>query len=247
MKPWTRVVNVLPQLTKLKGMALDLLFPQWCVGCGREGEFLCYSCRRSLPRIMPPICPQCGRPQPGSILCPGCVSWKAEIEGVRSPFRFDGVIREAVHQLKYRNLRALVVPLVELLQNYVSSNSIPGEVLVPVPLHKRKLRERGYNQSQLLARELGKLINLPVVDDCLIRQAHTPFQARASTIDERRINVANAFVCHDHRLRGKQVLLMDDVATSGATLDACASALKAVGASSVWGLVLAIEVREYYH
>jgi len=119
---------------------------------------------------MPPICPRCGKPQSSGILCPGCVSWQAEIDGIRSPFRFDGVIREAVHQLKYRNLRALVVPLAELLQNYVSNNSMPGEVLVPVPLHKRKLRERGYNQSHLLARQLGKLINLPVVDDCLIRR-----------------------------------------------------------------------------
>ncbi len=191
---------------------------------------------------MLPICPRCGKPQSSGILCPGCVGWQAAIDGIRSPFRFDGVIREAVHQLKYRNLRALVVPLAELLQNYVSNNSIPGEVLVPVPLHKRKLRERGYNQSQLLAWKLGRLINLPVVDDCLIRQKHTPSQARASTIDERRTNVANAFACHDHRLRDKQVLLMDDVATSGATLGACASALKAAGASSVWGLVLAIEV-----
>ena len=240
LKP--RVVNVLPQLTKLKGIALDLLFPQWCVGCGKEGHFLCYSCRRSLPRIVPPFCPQCGRPQPSGILCPGCVGWQAEIDGIRSPFRFDGIIREAIHQLKYRNLRALVVPLAELLQNYLINVSIPGEVLVPVPLHKRKLRERGYNQSQLLARELGKLINLPVVDDCLTRQKHAPPQARTSTIDERRTNVANAFACNDHRLCDKQVLLIDDVATSGATLDACASTLKAAGASSVWGLVLAVEV-----
>ncbi len=233
---------MLPQLIKLKGMALDLLFPQWCVGCGKEGDFLCHSCRRALPRITPPLCPQCGKPQPSGIVCPSCISWQTGIDGIRSPFRFDGVIRQAIHQLKYRNLRALVVPLAKLLHDYLIANPMPGEVLVPVPLHQKRLRERGYNQSRLLARELGKLINLPVVDDCLTRQRPALPQARTSTVDERRSNVANAFTCRNHRLQDKQVLLIDDVTTSGATLNACASALKAAGASSVWGLVLATEV-----
>ena len=236
------MVNVLPQLTKLKGIALNLLFPQWCVGCGKEGDFICSPCRRSLPRIMPPLCPRCGRPQSSGILCPGCVSWQAEIDGIRSPFRFDGVMRQAIYQLKYRNLRALAVPLAKLLQDYLTTSHVPGEALVPVPLHQKRLRQRGYNQSCLLAQELGKLINLPVVDDCLIRRRHAPPQARTSTVDERRSNVADAFTCRNHRLRDKQVLLVDDVSTSGATLDACATALKAAGASSVWGLVLAREI-----
>ena len=113
---------------------------------------------------------------------------------------------------------------------------------MPVPLHKKRLRERGYNQSSLLARELGKLSSLPVVEDCLVRQKHTIPQARTSTIDERKSNIAGAFICRDQRLRDKQVLLVDDVATSGATIDACAAALRAAGATSVWGLVLAREI-----
>jgi len=233
---------VLPQLAKLKGMALDLLFPQWCVGCGKEGDFICHSCRRSLPQIIPPLCPRCGKPQPNGILCPSCVGWGARIDGIRSPFRFDGVMRQAIHQLKYRNLRALAAPLAKLLNDYLSTNPVPGEVLVPVPLHQKRLRERGYNQSSLLAQELGKLTRLLVVDDCLIRQRHAPPQARTSTVDERRSNVADAFTCRDSRLRDRQVLLIDDVSTSGATLDACAAALKAAGATSVWGLVLAREI-----
>jgi len=191
---------------------------------------------------MPPLCPRCGRPQPSGILCPGCVSWQAEIDGIRSPFQFDGVIRQAIHQLKYQNLRALVVPLAKLLQGYLSTNPLPAEVLVPVPLHQKRLRERGYNQSSLLARELSKLINLPVVDNCLSRQRHAPPQARTSTVEERQRNIAGAFACRDYRLRDKQVLLIDDVSTSGATLDACAAALKAAGATSVWGLVMAREI-----
>jgi len=151
-------------------------------------------------------------------------------------------MRQAIHQLKYRNLRALAEPLAKLLNDYLTTNPIPGEVLVPVPLHQKRLRERGYNQSSLLAKELGKLTNLPVVDDCLIRQRHAPPQARSATVEERRSNVAGAFVCRDHRLQDKQVLLIDDVSTSGATLDAGAAALKATGATSVWGLVLAREI-----
>ena len=233
---------MLPQLTKFKGIALDLLFPQYCIGCGREGSLICISCYQSLPRLTPPLCPKCGRPQTGGILCPGCTSQPTAIDGIRSPFRFEGVVRQAIHKLKYQNLRALVIPLAKLMQEYLTANPVPGGVLVPVPLHKKRLRERGYNQSGLLAQELGKLTNLPVVDDCLIRQRHTPPQVRTSTVEERWHNIATAFTCRDRRLQGKQVLLIDDVSTSGATLDACAAALKASGATSVWGLVMAREI-----
>jgi ComF family protein len=236
------MVNVLPQGTKLKRIALDLLFPQRCVGCGKEGDFICRACRQSLLPIIPPICPKCGRPQPDGTLCPGCADWQAEIDGIRSPFIFDGVMRQAIHELKYRNLRALAVPLARLLHDYLANNPVPGEILVPVPLHRKRLRERGYNQSSLLARELGKLTNLPVVEDCLVRQQHAPPQARTASVNERQSNVAGAFTCYDGRLRDKQVLLLDDVATSGATLNACAGAIKSAGAASVWGLVMAKEI-----
>jgi len=233
---------MLPQLNKLKGIALDFLFPRWCVGCGREGDFICPSCHQSLPRIMLPLCPKCGRPQSSTILCPSCVGWQAEIDGIRSPFRFDGVIRQAIHELKYRNLRAIAGLFAQWLNDYLITNPVPGEVVVPVPLHHKRLRERGYNQSSLLAQELVKLTKLPLIDDCLSRERHSPPQARTATVDERRINVANAFSCRDQRLKGKQVLLIDDVSTSGATLDACAQALKEAGATTVWGLVLAKEI-----
>lgn len=233
---------MLPQLAKLKEVALDFFFPQWCVGCGRAGYFLCDSCRRSLSRIMLPLCPRCGRPQSSGILCPGCVNWQAKIDGIRSPFRFEGVMRQAIYQLKYKNLRALAQPLAGLLNDYLVTNPVPVEVLVPVPLHQKRLKERGYNQSLLLAKGLGKITNLPVVDNCLIRKYHTPPQVRTTTLNERWSNVADAFTCLDHRLSNKQVLLIDDVSTSGATLDACARALKEKGTLSVLGLVIAREI-----
>ena len=113
---------------------------------------------------------------------------------------------------------------------------------MPVPLHHKRLRERGYNQAGLLAGELSEFIAMPVIENSLIRKRNTPPQARTANAEIRRDNVAGAFTCPDRKLEGKRVLLIDDVCTSGATLDSCAAALKAAGAVSVWGLTLAREV-----
>jgi ComF family protein len=233
---------VLPQLSIIKGAALDLLFPQKCIGCGEEGDILCRACRKSLPQIVNPICPKCGRPQSSPILCPGCLNWPGHIDGIRSPLKFDGVVREAIHQLKYKNLRSLAQPLALLLQDYLQKNPLPAQFLVPVPLHAKRIKERGYNQSELLARELGKLVRLPVVNDALIRSRYVLPQAKTTSVEERRRNVKQAFNCVNSQFLGASVLLIDDVSTSGATLDACATALKSSGATSVWGLVLAREI-----
>jgi len=111
-----------------------------------------------------------------------------------------------------------------------------------VPLHPKRLRERGYNQSALLAEELGKMIRMPVVKDILIRVKHILPQVQTHSAEERRTNVAQAFQCRSALVKDSQVILVDDVATSGATLDACAAALKLAGVTSVWGLVLAREI-----
>ncbi len=236
------MAGVFPLASKLGEVALNLLFPHRCIGCGREGEIICSSCQINLPRIMPPVCPMCGRPQSSNISCPDCVKRQSYVDGIRSPYRFEGVIRQAIHQFKYRNLRSLATPLAQLIDNHLKTYPIPGDVLIPVPIHKKRIRERGYNQSLLLARKLGKLTDFSVIENCLIRRIQSPPQARSASVEERHRNVADAFICKDSRLRGKQVLLIDDVTTSGATLDACAKVLKAAGASSVWGLTLAREI-----
>ena len=151
-------------------------------------------------------------------------------------------MRDAIHQLKYRNLRTVAAPLGQLLKNYMVIHPIPGEVLVPVPLHPKRLKERGYNQSALLAHELSKLTDLPIIEDCLVRQQPTPPQAKTASVEERRNNVSEAFTCVSDGLRDRQVIIIDDVSTSGATLNACAQALKAAGVASVWGLVMAREI-----
>lgn len=227
---------------KLIELAVDSFFPRRCVGCGKIGGFLCPQCLGKLPRILPPLCPNCGRPQASGIVCPSCWQRRTEINGIRSPFRFDEVIRKAIHELKYRNLRAISPCLAELLAAYLKSNPLPGEALICVPLHPRRLKERGYNQSSLLARELGRRIDLPVIEDCLIRVKQVQPQVRAVDVEERRRNVADAFVCRDEKVNGRQIILIDDVCTSGATLESCAAALKNKRATSVWGLTLAREI-----
>lgn len=230
------------RLGKLFGLAVDSFFPRRCVGCGKVGGFLCSECLGKLPRLLPPLCPNCGRPQASGIVCPDCRQRQTEIDGIRSLFSFDEVIRKAIHELKYRNLKAISPRLAELLADYLRSNPLPGEALVGVSLHPRRLRERGYNQSSLLARELGRRIDLPVIEDCLIRVKQAQPQVRAVDVEERRRNVAGAFVCRDEKVSGKQIILIDDVCTSGATLESCAAALKNRGAASVWGLTLAREI-----
>jgi competence protein ComFC len=237
-----QAVRVVPPLSRLGGLALDFLFPKTCVGCGEEGQLLCPKCIRSLTRLHPPVCPKCGRPQASGVLCPSCVTWDNAIDGIRAPFRFDGTMRDAIHHLKYRNLRILARPLAELMREFLERYPVQADVMVPVPLHSRRLRERGYNQSELLARELGRLISLPVHTDALCRTKYTPPQARTTSVEERRKNVTGSFACRGNSLRDLRVLLIDDVSTSATTLDTCASALKASGAASVWGLVLAREI-----
>ena len=125
-----------------------------------------------------------------------------------------------------------------LLAAYLDTHKLPGETLVPVPLHHRRLRSRGYNQSQLLAKEAGKLLDMPVREGLLKRAKDSPPQVEAHTSEQRRANVDGSFAASDE-VEGLAVLLVDDVATTGSTLIACAAALKDAGAASVWGLVLA--------
>jgi competence protein ComFC len=235
------VVIALTSRLRSAEVVLDLFFPRLCVGCGREGNLICTDCRRQLPALGP-TCPLCGRPQADEVICPACCARISPLDSVRSPYRFQGVVRQAVHDLKYRGLRAMARPLGELLAAYLVRRPIEADALVPVPLHRRRLRERGYNQSALICRELSRLCGLPVVTEVVLRVSDTPPQVRAADAASRRANVAGAFVCRDGRLKGKRVIVVDDVCTSGATLESCAAVLKGGGAAYVAGLTVAREV-----
>ena len=227
---------------QLQEVVIDFFYPRHCVGCGRVGSFLCLDCTKSLPRILPPVCQKCGRPEVAGNFCPACWSAHSAVDSIRSPFRFDGVIRKAIHSFKYGNLRAICTDLSRLMFDYFQASELICDVVVPVPLHPRRLRQRGYNQSALLAREFSKLAHIKVDEDCLRRSKNSVPQTKTETVEERKANTIDAFVCQNEKLGTKRVLLIDDVCTSGATLDACAVALKVNGVESVCGLTLAREV-----
>ena len=168
-----------------------------------------------------------------------CASQPLHIDGIRSVAFFEGALRKAIHQFKYGYTRDMVVPLGEMLVDFCAKMSLPGDLILPVPLHPRRLRERGYNQAGLLAERVGQALGKPVAHDVLYRTRHTMSQTRLDA-DERRRNVEGAFACRGSGLRGQRVLLIDDVCTTGATLEACSVALYAGGAQSVWALTLAL-------
>ena len=231
-------MTVTDLVQEIKRGLLDLLFPPRCVACREMGSLLCAKCRDEFELVEPPLCPHCGRPWPNSRLCPLCQRDPLQIDGVRSVAYLDGTLRQAIHHFKYYNRQALAVPLGELMGQYWEKSPLPGEIIVPVPLHPDRLRERGYNQAALLARELGKSIGLPVAENGLVRVRATRPQVELGA-QERKENVRDAFRCSNAELKGKRVLLIDDVCTTGATLEACSIALRQVGARSVWALTLA--------
>jgi ComF family protein len=220
---------------------VEFFFPSRCIGCSRFGPLLCGNCINKLPWIVPPFCIKCGKPETSGDYCPSCWSVPLSIDGIRSPLRFEGNARKAVHELKYYNLKSISRLMARILFNYLQNNPLPVDMLIAVPLHKKRLHARGYNQSYLVARELGELMQLPVSNGGLIKIKDSKPQVRTANVDERRKNVENAFTCSTTLFQQKRLILIDDVCTTGATLEACSVALKSAGASSVWGLTIARE------
>ena len=223
---------------KLGRVLLDLFYPPRCVGCGRTETLYCAACRDSVSPIASPFCPLCGQPQGVPGLCIQCISQPPDIDGIRSVAVFEGTLCAAIHGFKYKYMRTLSVPLGEMLVGYWRENPLSIDVIVPVPLHRRRTRERGYNQSELLAEHLACAVNVPIACDALHRDRYTLSQTHLGE-QERRRNVAGAFSSSDASFQGKRVLLVDDVCTTGSTLKACSQALKAGGARTVWALSLA--------
>ena len=200
----------------------------------------CEECLSRVPRIEPPTCVRCGREVEAFSprLCSRCRKASLEIERIRSAVYFEGALRKAVHRFKYEGLTVLANPLGSLMVECWSRHPISADVLVPVPLHRGHLRKRGFNQSALLANELANRLLLPVDEQTLVRHRATTSQFRLS-MAERRENVSGAFKCVSAALAGQSVLLIDDVCTTGSTLEACAVALTDGGASRVQALTLA--------
>lgn len=216
------------------GGVLDLLFPPCCGICGAGGGFLCADCERELRPAAPPRCSRCWALSPET-LCSSCAGSAVALDGARALYTFEGGARTLVHQLKYRSLHALARPMGELLADYLAQNPLPVDLLVPVPLHRRRRRERGFNQAELLCRAMSSRSEIEIDRRALRRLRNTPHQTRVTDRAQRAANVRGAFSCGGD-LSGRRVLLVDDVFTSGATLRECAVSLRAAGAASVWAL-----------
>ena len=233
---------LLTRISRIASAGLDLLYPPRCAGCNREGRFICHACLNAQPRLLPPYCLACAQPLARGSVCADCRSLPTAIDAIRAPFLMEGTVRTAVHRLKYGNLRSIAPLLGELMAEFMAAEGIDGDTMVPVPLHPRRERQRGYNQAHLLARESGKLMQIPVTTRALSRVSNAPPQARSATALDRKANVRDSFRCPDpNAVEGRVVVLIDDVCTTGATLDACAIALKSAGASRVCGVTLARE------
>ena len=182
-------------------------------------------------------------PIPSGTICHQCRSRQWDIDRIQSVFQYDGAIRQAVIQFEYHNVKALAELLAKLMAQGLEDNfSIKADMLVPVPSHPQRLRERGYNQTALLASKLSRLTSIPVDDRALVRTKNTPQQAKTDSLAQRIENMADTFACKSRNLSGKRILLIDDVCTSGTTLNSCAIPLKAAGAVSVHGITLAKEI-----
>ncbi len=187
--------------------------------------------------MTPPLCECCGREVGAGNRCQDCARARPRIDGIRACSRFEGAVRHAVHRLKYNGQRGLAEPLANFLEK--TAHGLPGaDAIVPVPLHPSRQRQRGYNQSALLSRELGRRLGLPVVDAvCRVRQTQDQIGLARR---QRQDNVKGAFACPQPELASaRNLLLVDDVCTTGSTMVACAEPLLRAGAASVWGLVVA--------
>ena len=229
---------------------LDLIFPKKCVGCKKQGSYLCDKCFSYLSFDAKTLCLVCNKPSINSITHPGCKG-KYTINGCFSSLSYNKTVQKLIFSFKYKPYLTDLKPILcdlfyeGLIQNEEFNRELQksnppagGWVLVPVPLYSAKLKKRGYNQSEILANELGKRFNLPV-QNLLKRVRNTKTQVGLK-VEERKKNIKNAFSISSHQLVvSSQIILVDDVVTTGSTLLECANVLKRAGAKQVFGITLA--------
>ena len=225
------------------GRGLDALLPPGCPLCGasvdRQGS-LCAACFSRIGFITAPLCEQCGVPfgsadQAAGGSCPSCAERLPAFRRARAALRYDASSRDLILPLKHAD-RLELAPVLASMMGRAGAGLLAGaDVLVPVPLHRKRLFHRRYNQAAVLALLLGRAFRRPVWPDALMRMRATE-ALDEKTAEQRAETVAGAFAVRPHRVSkvaGRTVLLVDDVMTSGATADACARALLAAGAAAV--------------
>jgi ComF family protein len=245
---WARLTPSL--FNRLLHELIFSFYPPGCVACSQPvqapgKEDFCSDCGNALELIGAPYCPLCGLPlstaAPLPHLCGGCLSHVYLFDGARAAGIYRGLLRQLIHRFKYEGQISLARPLARLLiQPGRELMSLFGvDLVTPVPLHPRRLRQRGFNQASLLARRLGVSLNLPVHYSSMDRSRWTAPQMGLSR-RQRAENVRGAFVVRDpDAVRGKVVLLVDDVLTTGETVNQCVRGLKKSEAREVLVLTVA--------
>jgi ComF family protein len=227
----------------------DIIFPRRCVCCGRYNEYsyLCHKCFGTLPICQKLECMSCGAPSKAGESCVKC-SKQTSIDNFFVASRYsDRNVVKIIKTFKYRFIADLSTPLSKLMTKYINRliklKNInifqDNPILIPVPLHTRRLNWRGFNQSELLAQKLGDTFQLNTRTDVLIRKKEITPQAEVE-IRQRVQNVKNIFSCKNKRdISGKHIMLIDDICTTGSTLNECAKALKKAGVKNVSAIVVA--------
>jgi ComF family protein len=235
-----------PWLLRLGNACLDFFFPPVCAGCQRLGEPLCAACAQQVEPVPATLCARCGHVQARSVaMCAACAAHRHEnkVRLRRAAALHTTPLREAIHALKYEQRPELAAPLARYLVAAYAGEPWrtlpqPIDAVVPVPLHAARLAERGYNQSLLLAAAFCARTGLPLQAGWLERVRSTRQQVGLGP-QERYQNVAGAFAAAA-QVAGQTLLLVDDVCTTGATMEACAAAAMVAGANAVYGLALAM-------
>ncbi len=233
--------SLVPPWRRATAFFLDVVFPPVCAGCGRVGALLCPACAAQMERVTGPICPRCGQAlEPGdnsTTLCRECRESPLVLCQMRAALRYQEPTSSLIHRFKYEGCFALATPLAGSLIAAWPAWEQPPDLIIPIPLHPRRKRRRGYNQSELLAAPLARALGLPLNPRGLQRVRHTAPQVGLGP-EERHDNVHGAFVAANEVYQ-QRVLLIDDVLTTGATMRAAAEALLAAGAASVSAYCLA--------
>jgi len=236
------------RVAEIVGRVSDWFYPRICPGCGqmsdRAGRHLCWSCLSRVELHTQSLCERCGCFVEGQVahafLCGACKGAKPAFDRARSAGRFDGVLRDQIHQFKYGQALWLRQDLCDLLQGCLMAHFTAEmiDAVVPVPLHPVRARERSYNQAALLAQELAHRIGRRYEGRALVRTLKTETQTLLDAA-HRRMNMLGAFsVTRPAWVTRRCVLLVDDVMTTGATLHECARALKKAGARTVWAVTV---------
>jgi len=229
----------------------DLVYPACCILCKNplsaleKTNRLCFACQAKLQKNRPPFCRRCSRPleNPNHRICRNCQETPLEFDQAWCAFLFNEPMQKLLHIFKYGHKTSLRHFFIDGIMSFTRDYQIhlnEFDLIVPIPLHPTRLRERGYNQSALIADMLAEELNIPVDKRNLQRVRHTPNQARLSQ-KERWTNVKAAFKIKPHNnFRQKNILLVDDLFTTGATVSQAAKTLKAAGAAKVNVLTIAI-------